>query len=262
MNDAAACARRIHELYADDLRGEAGLLHVAVVWRSPERDLINIAMNDAKPASPTDDFVLGVARARADAIITTGANLRLERNLTHAYHPDTQTADALACWRREVLGKDEAPLSVVLTRDTAIDLEHRLFQHAQRSLVFTGEGATSVLRDRSRAEGLVLVGDAAPDLAGLFYHLRRREGCATLSVEAGPSTARALYGAEGPRVDELMLSLCLEPDLAPRARAGPFVEVESIEALLGPAASRCEVEEPSGRWSFRRYRRGSPGRSK
>ena len=115
VKDAAECARRIRELYAADLQSEAGLLHVAVVWRSPGQGLINIAMNDAKPASPTDDFVLGLARARADAIVTTGANLRLEPRLTHAYHGDPRTAGALEAWRRDVLGKGDAPVSVVLT---------------------------------------------------------------------------------------------------------------------------------------------------
>jgi len=253
VKDAQACARRVRELYAADLEGEAGLLHVAVVWRSRDQGFVNVAMNDAKPASPTDDFVLGLARARADAIVTTGANLRLEPRLTHAYHRDPSIAGALEAWRREVLGKADAPLSVVLTRGADIDLEHSLFRHATRSRLFTGEESASAMGKRSRANGLEVVGDAAPDLPRLVEHLRRREGLETLSIEAGPSTAQALYDAAGPEPDELMLSVLLEPELASRAQAGPFLAEERIEAVLGAPTSRCEIKEESGHWCFRRY---------
>lgn len=228
------------------------MLHVAAVWRPPGGDLTNIAIVPEGPRSATDAFVLGLARARADAIVTTGACLRAEPGLRHALADTAQAA-----WRRERLGRRSPPLSVVLTRGPSLDLRHVLFEAP--ALVFTGESAAPQLVRRARELGLALevVGREPCDLAALMQHLRVERGLETIDVEAGPRTAATLYAAPG-RVDELLLSVFCEPRLAPAAQGGAFVPESRIEAVLGPPLHEISRDEQSGRWIFRRYRR-APG---
>ena len=73
--------RRVAALYGEvDWRGARGVLQVAAV---ADRAWVAIAIGPAAPSSATDRFVLGFARARSDAIVTTGAILRAEPDLVH-----------------------------------------------------------------------------------------------------------------------------------------------------------------------------------
>ena len=60
--DASACAALIRELYGDDLREAAGVLHVAAVWQGPTQQARVLRINSETPRSQTDAFVLGLAR--------------------------------------------------------------------------------------------------------------------------------------------------------------------------------------------------------
>ena len=75
---------------------------------------------------------------------------------------------------------------------------------------------------------------------------------ATVSVEAGANTARALYDAPC-LVDELLLGRFLGRGLDAEARGEPFLEDSALARALGPRRSECIVEETSGTWAFARY---------
>lgn len=246
MRDAADCTRRIRELYGDDLTREAGVLHVTSAWRAPAGELFVLRIVPSAPRSETDAFALALARARADAIVTTGRILREEPGLSHALPP------ALREWRREALGKRELPSSVVLTSGAGLDLAHPLLHGGGRAAIFTSQAAVAQLAARAGASGVEIVGVAQPGLRALLAWLARERGCASVAVEAGPTTALALY-QEPLALDELMLSLYLEPSLPEPARGPRLLPLERIEALLAPASEPLASPEASGRWLFKRY---------
>jgi len=215
------CARRIQEIYGSRLLEPAGVLHAMSVWRDPEGRLFILRVGPETPPSATDAFVLGLTRARVDAIVTTGQILRDEPGLT------TELGDpGLVAWRRERLGKSESPLVVVLTRDESLDRSHPLF-----------------------AAGEVCVRHSG--LREVLAWLRAERGIDSVAVEAGWSTTRSAYGTP-PVIDELLLSICDSPELPPASRG---VEVLSREALARSFARRSEYHsnEESGNWRFLRF---------
>jgi riboflavin biosynthesis pyrimidine reductase len=248
VRTAADCALRVRALYGEGLAGETGVLHVASAWRAPGGELCVLRAGPAAPRSATDAFALSLARARADAIVTTGKILREEPGLSHAL------PEALAAWRREVLGKAAPPRSVVLTSGRQLPLGHPLLRGPVRALVFTSRAAAADLAAAPRSSGLEVVGVARPGLRELLAWLARERGCTSAAVEAGPTTALALY-EEPLAVDELMLSLFLEPELSEAARGPRLLRLARLEALLAPASPPAEAREQSGRWLFTRYRR-------
>ena len=245
-SDAASkSVERIRALYAAPLEAEAGVLHVTSVWQGPTGLPAVLRINDATPVSACDGFVLALARARADAIVTTGAILRSEPNMTHDFD-----VSGLRCWRDEVLGKRLAPRSVVLSRGRAIDFAHPIFR-TRKPLLYTGGGHDSELSERAAAADVELVTHPSPDLRNLIAHLRDERGARTISIEAGPSTAQTLY-RDPLAVDELMLSVCHTPTLPNAARGAPFIALEKLERLF-PNSTRNNTAEPE--WSFHRLTR-------
>jgi len=253
---AADCTRRILELFGDELEETPGVLHPIAVWQPPGGGP-PLALRTGTPQTPrsdTDRFVLGVARARVDAVLTTGRNLRLEPRLTHALWPRRRGGGwetALGAWRRERLGRSPRRWSLVLTRRVDLDLGHPLFRGPTRVVLFTDEATARELASRAAEVGAQVVGHPRPDTRAALAWLRDR-GVAGVAVEAGPTTARGLY--EAPlAVDELILSTFEEPELPEAARGPAFLRQERVEALLRPAAPPRAVQEPGGRWRFRRW---------
>lgn len=212
------CAKRIRALYGDDLLSSAGALHVTSVWSGAGGRLFTLRIGPACPRSATDSFVLELTRARADAIVTTGQILRDEPGLrTELEDPE------LVAWRRERLGKSEAPLTVVLSRRT--DLEHPLLA-----------APDAVVRHAGLRETLAW--------------LREERGATTVAIEAGPSTTRALYD-EPLAVDELLLSICHLPALPAGVQGGELGDLAHLTSRF-PRRSERTREEESGAWSFLR----------
>lgn len=264
--DAAACARRIRELYADDLIDAGGTLHVAAAWRGPAAPsgapgrLITLTTGAAMPASLTDPFVLRVARARSDAILTTGRSLRAEPRLTHSLLSTRADTTSVPAWRTHVLGKVRLPDSVVLTRGAAVDFDHPLFGGPNDCFVFTALAAVERLRGaaarRRRVSPIRIVGVDAPDITSALAWLRAERRAQTICVEAGPSSAARLY-TDPVGVDELMLSLCESETLEAAARGPDFLPIEVVERALPCTLSSVRVDEPSGPWTYVRMRRAA-----
>ena len=218
----AGCAQRIREIYGDDLLEPAGVVHVTSAWSDPDGRLFALRIGPDTPRSATDFFALEVARARADAIVTTGQILRDEPGLTNALRDPE-----LVAWRRERLGKPGPPLTLVLSRGADLDRSHPLFATSEVSV------RNASLRDS-------------------LGWLRDERGITSVAIESGPSTIRALY--EQPLgVDELMLSICRRPVLPERVRGGELFDLSALDRLFDQR-SECTREEESGAWSFLRFR--------
>ena len=124
--DVGQVEERIARLYGDDVDWctATGRLHVAAIHAASERVL---AIGPAAPPSETDRFVLGLARARADVIVTTGSILRAEPELVHRFAETPQADAAFAAWRRSVLGRADPPRLLVLSASGDLPKAHPAF---------------------------------------------------------------------------------------------------------------------------------------
>lgn len=252
-SSAAATAAAIRALYGEDLADAGGVLHVAAVWAGPGGRLFNMRIVDDTPASDTDAFALALARARVEAIVTTGRILREEPGLRF----DASADAGLLAWRRARLGLDGPPAVLVLTRDAGLDTRHpALVGH--RTWVMTSHEMVAARARRMRAaeepERIEWVGRGAPGLLDALSFLRDAHGLTRVLVEAGPSTSGALYDAPG-RVDELLLSICRVASLPEGVRGDPFPTAEALRGAGLVEVSRVERAEASGPWTFTRWRR-------
>ncbi|MCG8590583.1 MAG: dihydrofolate reductase family protein [Proteobacteria bacterium] len=246
-------AEALHPGSGDDRRSDAGVLHGTAAWASPNGPLLCLRIDAHTPASPTDFFALSLARARADAIVTTGATLRAEPELRHEAGTGA-LARGLADWRSRVAERTAPPVSVVLTRSGELDADHALLADpARRVWIATGEDGARALAPRRLPAHVEVWTLAQPSLRAVVAGLRSERGLGTVVVEAGPSAARELY-TPPVAVDELWLSLCgvePAPDVVEHA---PLPSLTELEHRLGPPRSGVDGDEPSGPWSFRRYR--------
>lgn len=240
---AAAWAERLRAIYGDDLGRGARVVHVAAVAEEADGRLSVIASGPRAPTSPTDAFTLAAARARVDAIVTTGEILRREPRLSHALSP------AAAAWRREVLGIDQPPLVVILTRRPEEAVAHATAA-AGRCVVLTPSARPA----DTRRGGIRVLARSFASLAAAVARLEAECGTRSVLIEAGPRTARELYDAP-PLVDELLLSVYQGPSLAPAALVGAFATSSRITACLGPPVNEHSEGGRGARWRFLRYLR-------
>ncbi|MCP4908064.1 MAG: hypothetical protein GY910_24090 [bacterium] len=264
MRDSAH-SQRIEELFGIvEWRRATGLLHVAAIAGSPPRA---IAIGPDAPASPTDRFVLGFARARADAIVTTGAILRAEPDLVHCYAEEVEENATFARWRSRVLGKSGPPALIVLSASGAFATDHPALAAVEDIIVWTTSegrarlaegGATALLIEASAACGECL----RTSVHAAIERVRSCLNAGTILIEAGPTISSTLYpdprGDDSHRVaarwiDELLLSR-FEAELEPRASGPVFVPKVRVTARFGGALSATRIDEASGPWSFERYR--------
>jgi riboflavin biosynthesis pyrimidine reductase len=259
MNSAAEVTERLIRIYGEEPTAPATVLHVTAVWEDEAGDLRALRICDETPVSATDAFVLGVARARAHVIVTTGASLRAEPGLHHGLDGLRRPGEALAAWRRERLGISEPPASCILTASGDIDLGHRLFARSPRTLIYTRPQAADRLRDGVRDAGLEtveIVTDDNSSLAAAIEYLRNSEGFATVGVEAGPSAAATLYAQPGRNaclVDELMLSRYEAGPPSDAVRGPALFEAGRLERLFSRSSTPHAGDEENGTWTFRRF---------
>jgi riboflavin biosynthesis pyrimidine reductase len=221
-----------------------GVVHVTSVWFDDEGRSYTLRIGSDTPQSDTDGFVLNLARARCDAIVTTGRSLREEPEVHHQLPEDHSD------WRRSVLHKPDPPVSVVLTGKDDLRPGHPLIARASRAIVVTTETVAPRLAERFVDEPRIeIVGRAETGIRDVLQVLGER-GFRSICIEAGPSTSRALYD-EPVWVDELMLSVYLGTRLAPSVRGGEFLDSDTLArdfSVRGESVQR----ERSGPWSFRR----------
>ncbi|MCH7568894.1 MAG: dihydrofolate reductase family protein [Nanoarchaeota archaeon] len=223
------------------------ILHVAAVYLDPSDGKYKVIKVDNKnaPRSDHDSFALNLARARVDAIITSGQVVRLEKGLTHALQgPAPQ---GLQNYRSTTLDKPETPYSLILTRKVP-DLEAEIFtSKATRPIIYTSTDSYNLLQGNKALKDLgILVcdGGSSPEIEGALEYLKIL-GVASISMEAGPSVANPLY--KNGLVSELMLSV-YRGDIQKEVIGDEFISKEEIEKDFD-MLHKFETDE----WSFFRY---------
>lgn len=217
------------------VRAEDGLLHVLAIGENP-------------PKSATDFFALNLARARADAVLTSAANVRSEPMLSHRLAgPAAASLAAL----RVALGKSQPLTCVILTASGNLPLEHPIWSDGSSKVVLTLPTASEQLAAHLGVRAQVVALEELTPRSAIAWLKRRAH---TIDVEAGPSTTSALYSssdADAPLVNELLLSR-FEGPLEPAAlgRALPPDEL-LLRGLTCVHESRRQ--EVSGPWVFQRW---------
>ena len=254
MLDSAEVERRVVEIYGSDLLGDRGVIHVTSVWAESARRLVALRIGSETPRSETDSFVLNVARARADAIVTTGKILREEEQLTHDFQGAKGVAETFTTWRKERLGKHEPPISLVLTTGQNLDLEHPLFACGTLPMVFTSVESGERIRESAVSRGIEVVSRPTPSLRDAIAYLRDHHRAENIVIESGLSTSRSLY--EPPvLLNELMLSIYSGSRLPRSVKGEHFSSVPQLGLIFPLAGSTFQSDEESGRWIFRRFTR-------
>lgn len=237
-----------------DWRGACGLLHVAAIHGPSHRVL---AIGPAAPKSETDRFALGLARARADVLVTTGSILRAEPELVHCYAEAASQDRVFARWRATTLSREASPRLLVLSASGQLPRDHPALRDTRGWIWTTQRGASQIGRPPSGFEPIVrsqAEASIAHALEFLFRQALAETATPTVLLEAGPTTTAPLYAPDArPPIDELLLSR-FEGPIAIAARGPAFPEARRVERRLGPAASRVGIEEPSGRWTIERHR--------
>jgi riboflavin biosynthesis pyrimidine reductase len=251
LTDAASVDRAARALFGNSLDTRPAVSQSFVAWRAAEDEpLTTILINEHSPKSDLDFLALHISRARADAIVITGKILRDEPKLGFDLCADPRWGDALLNWRERRWGLFDPPWLLILTDRGELDFDHPVFHGWARPVIFTNDQAAA---RKLAAAPCPVVADAAPDIRRAIRHLQVTRRCECVSIEAGPSTVRALY--ERPMaIKELLLSVYLEPTLDERAQGAPLISLSEVRALF--RSETCAVHREQGRhWSFHRLRR-------
>ena len=253
ISTALDVARHVQEIYGDDLTS-TGVLHVTAVWNGGRGAYVTLDITPDTPKSQHDLFALGLARARADAIVTTGRILRREPDLSHRLPGSSTFSRALAEWRQGVLGKTTPPITLILTSGRDLDFEHPIFRGPTRPVIFTHPEGHWQLESRAADHGVEVVGVPSPSIQGAVEFLRREFGAATLSIEAGPSTSRQLYEPDL-LVDELLLSVFEAPRIPGSVEGGFFLPRPDLFRLFSHVSDPFGVVTADGSWNLQRFLR-------
>jgi riboflavin biosynthesis pyrimidine reductase len=226
-----------------------GCVQPMATWLDPEGARVALRICDATPRSETDFFLLNLARARADAILTTGNILREEPNVTHTLQGPGSVPEALADWRRNVLGLRDPPWLLVLTSGRSLDPDHPAFKTSVRPVLFVPEDAAPGLTERFG--GMAQVEGVARTGAREAVDWLRENGAERITIEAGPSASASLYD-EPIVIDEIWRSTYQEHELL-RDVIGPTLRPDrTLDALLPSRTGGVIIREPSGPWLFER----------
>lgn len=212
--------------------------------------------------SDTDHMVMGILRARADAVIFGAGSLREDKG--HIHTPafvSPPHAEAYAALRH-ALGKGESdPLSVVMSGSGQIDLNERTFHAPNLRIVVV---TTAVGQERLRHETLpagvevrpvAASADGAVDVLAMLRLLSDDYGVRVALNEGGPLVLASFLAAGA--VDELFLTLA--PQLAGRTAEIPrraLVEGAAFLPTDAPNAQLLSVKQ-AGNHLFLRYAIGN-----
>jgi riboflavin biosynthesis pyrimidine reductase len=237
-------------LLGEDPARTQRVLHVVSVWRSDDGVARVLRIGPKTPKSRHDRFLLALSRARAEAIVTTGRILREEPALTHGAIGPTLLREALTAWRHERLGITEPPWLLVLSSGRDLDPAHPAFHGPTRALLFVPDAAAAGLRDRFVDSRARIASVPTPSARLALDHLRGL-GANRITIEAGPTSTRALYDPPA-ALDELWRASYLGRRPEPAVIGEPFASDERCEAALPHSSEPARREEPSGVWSFER----------
>ena len=189
-------------LFGDPFRVRPAVSHVAAVWSPGDGRNRVMRIDPRAPRSDTDRVVVNLTRARADAIVSTGANLRAEPTMQFdLVGPGT---GALMRWRVDV-HELMPPVALILTRADDFDPEHPALKGPARIVLYVPKDRVDAVRKALKSFRWITVhGAEAPGVLDAVRWLREARDARSVSIEAGPSTANVLHGADV--IDELILS--------------------------------------------------------
>lgn len=233
-------------LYGDPLRERPALSHVVAVWSPGDGTNRVMKIDDGTPSSDTDSFVVHLARARADAIFTTGANLRAEPELQ--FDLRGPGSSALMRWRIDIHHL-MPPSALVLTSGRDFDPMHPALKGpAHVALCVPAEVADDIRQSLKSFKWTKVHGMESTDAVKAIEWLRATRDAKSISIEAGPSTALPLY-EHG--VDQLLLSR-YTGDLDEGLVAGDFFDDAWLDEHM-VRASTTTVDADG--WIFERWER-------
>lgn len=235
-------------LFGDPLRVRPAVSHVAAVWSPGDGRNRVMKIDPGAPRSDTDRFVLNLTRARTDAIVSTGANLRAEPGMQFdLVGPGT---GALMRWRVDV-HELMPPVALILTRAEDFDPEHPALKGPARVVLYLPRDKVDVVRKRLKSFRWITVhGVDDPGVLDAVAWLREARDARSISIEAGPSTANALHAADA--IDELVLSRWTGPGLDDDLVAGELPDDADLERRL---VRRSATAVDADGWTFERWTR-------
>ena len=253
LEGAQDMAAAVERVWGDALEAR-GVIHAVEVAPEDRGRYVALAGFRRAPLSLHGAWSAALARARADAILTTAESLRRQPELDHRPRVPGLDAEPLDAWRRERLRKPQPPVSLIYAKSEAPDLDHPVFRHWTRAVIFTSRRIGWHLESRAADCGVEVVAVDDPTLEQAVEFLRHSFGAATLAIETEPAEAMELYG-DAPTVDEVMLSVCRSPNLPAEAIAAPFLSAEQLVRAFPESSKPHRVRSEDGDWSFHRFRR-------
>lgn len=257
---ARRIATRALEIFGAPVVPGPAAVHVLALWKDPSGPLRVLRIDAEAPRSVTDRFVLGLARARADTVLTSGAILGAEPKLRLEMGAAGEERAEFQAWRRELIGCTQPLFGGVMTRNPHLDLDHPFFEKGERTAIYTTSEAAASLEERAQERGIALIPRATPTVADAIVALREHFGAPAVGIELGAGASRPLYSeprssAEPAGIDELWLSLYEEP-VVPRERTtAAFFALDRLEQMFPVTSTPVVRNEESGRWSVRRLQR-------
>jgi riboflavin biosynthesis pyrimidine reductase len=212
--------------------------------------------------SDIDHMVMGILRARADAVIFGAGSLREDKG--HIHTPafvSPPHADAYAAYRALLGHGNTQPISVVMSASGRIDLGERTF-HAPdlRAVIVTTSTGEEQLRGEALPPGVDVrvvsaATDGAVDVRAMLRLLADDYGVRVALNEGGPLVLASFLAADA--VDEVFLTLA--PQFAGRTAETPrrsLVEGVAFAPKLAPNAQLLSVKQ-AGNHLFLRYAIGA-----
>jgi riboflavin biosynthesis pyrimidine reductase len=152
---------------------------------------------DVSDFNPHDQWLMGLLRARADAVIVGANTLRTEsEHLWTSEFIFPSDADGFGALRQEE-GREATPLQVFVTRSGNVAPDAAVFHHSELHSVIatTGLGADRVASLGLSRVDTIVAGDEDVDLVQAVAELRSRYGIRTLLAEGGPRVYGALVSS-------------------------------------------------------------------
>jgi riboflavin biosynthesis pyrimidine reductase len=153
-----------------------------------------------------DQWLMALARARADAVVVGANTLRTESEhewtAGFIFPQDEQAFGSF----RSAENRKELPLQVIVTRSGDVKADAEIFQNGKHKiLVATSEIGSRHLSGASLPNTEVIVfGEAEVDLEKLYGFLHKEYGCQTILCEGGPKLYGSLVAAN--QLDEEFLT--------------------------------------------------------
>lgn len=153
-----------------------------------------------------DQWLMALARARADAVVVGANTLRTEseHEWTAGFiFPEDEQAFADF---RKAEGRNELPLQVIVTRSGELNADAAIFQSDEfRVLVATSNLGSQRLSEVSLPNTEVLeFGDTDVNMSKLYRSLHKDYGCQTILCEGGPKLYASVV--ESNQLDEEFLT--------------------------------------------------------